>query len=154
MERAVGDQPDVGVRINSAVIDQLKVTMALPRYGFDYENLDFSQLQQYSGPTFTALNGQKTATGAVVDIVPDPAFGQIYHVNRASLTTARPTTQRYTALFVQDEWKLGDSLTIRPGCPLRGGVAGHWAAATAAAGSSRSVGAGSVGTILVSLSAC
>jgi hypothetical protein len=85
------------------------------RYGFDYENLDFSQLQQYSGPTFTAPNGQKTATGAVVDIVPDPAFGQIYHVNRASLTATRPTTQRYTALFVQDEWKLGDSLTIRPG---------------------------------------
>ena len=85
------------------------------RYGFDYESLDFSQLQQYSGPTFTAPNGQQTATGAVVDIIPDPAFGQIYHVNRASLTAVRPTTQHYTALFVQDEWKLANSLTIRPG---------------------------------------
>jgi carboxypeptidase family protein/TonB-dependent receptor-like protein len=85
------------------------------RYGFDYEHLDFSQLQQYSGPTFTAPNGQQTATGATVDIVPDPVFGQIYHVSRASLTAVRPTTQRYTALFVEDEWKIGNALTIRPG---------------------------------------
>ena len=85
------------------------------RYGFDYENLDFSQLQQYSGPTFTAPNGQKTATGAVIDILPDPAFGQIYHVSRASLTAQRGTTQHYAAFFVEDEWKLGSSLTIHPG---------------------------------------
>ncbi len=85
------------------------------RYGVDYENLDFSQLQQFSGPTFTAPNGQQTATGAVVDIVPDALVGQIYHVNRASLTATRPTTQHYAALFVEDEWKVGNSLTIRPG---------------------------------------
>jgi len=85
------------------------------RYGFDYENLDFSQLQQYSGPTFTTPAGQQTATGAVVDILPDPAFGQIYHVSRASLTAERATTQHYAALFVEDEWKIGNSLTIRPG---------------------------------------
>ena len=85
------------------------------RYGFDYEKLDFSQLLQYSGPTFTAPNGQQTATGATVDILPDPVFGQIYHVSRASLTAARPTTQHYGALFVEDEWKIGNSLTIRPG---------------------------------------
>jgi hypothetical protein len=85
------------------------------RYGVDYENLDFSQLQQYSGPTFTAPTGQQTATGAVVDIVPDTVFGQIYHVSRASLTAARATTQHYGALFVEDEWKIGSSLTIRPG---------------------------------------
>lgn len=72
------------------------------RYGFDYENLDFSQLQQYSGPTFTAPTGQQTATGAVVDIIPDPNYSQIYHVNRASLTAARATTQHYTALFGYD----------------------------------------------------
>jgi carboxypeptidase family protein len=85
------------------------------RYGFDYEHLDFSQLQQYSGPTFTAPNGQQTATGAVVDIIPDPVYGQIYQVSRASLTAARLTTQHYGALFVEDEWKIGGSLTIRPG---------------------------------------
>ena len=85
------------------------------RYGFDYEHLDFSQLQQYTGPTFTAPNGQRTATGATVDIIPDPAFGQIYHVSRAGFTAGRATTQRYTAAFVEDEWKIGNSLTIRPG---------------------------------------
>ena len=87
----------------------------LVRYGFDFEHLDFSQLQQYSGPTFTAPDGRQTATGAVVDIIPDPLFGQIYHVSRASLTSSRPTIQRYGALFVEDEWKVGNSLTIRPG---------------------------------------
>ena len=85
------------------------------RYGFNYEHLDFGQLQQYTGPTFTAPNGQQTATGATLDIIPDPVFGQIYHVSRASFTAARATTQRYTAAFVEDEWKIGNSLTIRPG---------------------------------------
>ena len=85
------------------------------RYGFDYENLDFSQLQQYSGPTFTAPTGAQTATGAVVDIIPDVTYGQIYHVNRASLTAVRGTTQHYAAGFVEDEWKVGNSLTVRPG---------------------------------------
>ena len=85
------------------------------RYGFNYEYLDFGQLQQYTGPTFTAPNGQQTATGATLDIIPDPVFGQIYHVSRAGFTAARATTQRYTAAFVEDEWKIGNSLTIRPG---------------------------------------
>jgi len=85
------------------------------RYGFDYENLDYNQLTQYTGPTFTAPNGSQTATGAVVDILPDPTFGQIFHVERASLTSARVTTQHYGAFFVEDEWKIGNNLTIRPG---------------------------------------
>jgi len=85
------------------------------RYGVDHEHLDFSQLQQYSGPTFVAPDGQRTGTGAVVDIIPDPTFGQIYHVSRASLSSARPTTQRYTAAFAEDEWRIGNSVTIRPG---------------------------------------
>ena len=85
------------------------------RYGFDYENLDFAQITQYTGPTFTAPNGRQTATGAVIDIVPDVNLGQIYHVLLASLTAARPTTQHYASLFVEDEWKIGNSLTIRPG---------------------------------------
>src|SRR5262245_3455986 len=72
------------------------------RYGADYEHLDFSQLLQYTGPTFTAPNGQQTATGAVVDIFPDPVFGEIFHVSRASLTNERPTTQHYVAAFVED----------------------------------------------------
>jgi hypothetical protein len=101
---------------------QAKATTILPgygehqvRYGFEYEHLDFNQLLQYTGPTFTAPNGQQTATGAVVDIIPDPDFGQIYHVSLASLTSVRPTTQHYAAFFVEDAWRVGNSLTIRPG---------------------------------------
>ena len=85
------------------------------RYGFDYENLDYNQLTQYTGPTFTAPDGQQTATGAEIDILPDPVYGQVYHVTRASLTSTRPTTQHYGAGFVEDEWKIGSSLTIKPG---------------------------------------
>ena len=85
------------------------------KYGFDYENLDYNQLSQYSGPTFLAPNGQQTATGAIVDILPDPSFGTIYHVTRASLTSARVTGQHYGAFFAEDEWKIGSSLTIKPG---------------------------------------
>jgi hypothetical protein len=85
------------------------------RYGFDYQYLDFSQVQQYTGPTFTAPNGQQTVTGATIDIIPDPVFGQVYHVSRAGFTAARATTQRYTSAFVEDQWKVGNSLTIRPG---------------------------------------
>jgi hypothetical protein len=36
-------------------------------------------------------------------------------VDRASLTAARPTTQHYGAFFVEDEWRIGNSLTVRPG---------------------------------------
>jgi hypothetical protein len=85
------------------------------RYGIDYEHLDFGQLQQFTGPTFTAPNGQQTATGARIDIFPDLVFGEIYHVSGASLTAARSTTQRYTAAFAEDEWKIGNTLTVRPG---------------------------------------
>ena len=85
------------------------------RYGVDYERLNFEQTEQFSGPTFTAPDGQQTATGAVVDVIPDPVYGQIYHVLLASLTATRPTTQRYAAAFVEDQWKIGNSLTIRPG---------------------------------------
>ena len=86
------------------------------RYGFDYEHLDYSQLQQFTGPTFTAPNGQQTATGAV---------GR--HHSRSGLRAdlsrrAAPASprrarrrKRYGALFVEDEWKIGNSLTIRPG---------------------------------------
>jgi len=85
------------------------------RYGVDYETLDFSQLQQFTGPAFTAPDGQRTATGASLEIIPDPVYGQIYHVSGASLTAARTTTQRYAGLFIEDEWKRGSSLTVRPG---------------------------------------
>jgi hypothetical protein len=91
------------------------------RYGFTFENLDYDQLNQRTGPTFTVYPngpgqpGIQTATGAQIDILSDPTFGKIYRVTRANLNVARPTNQHYTAVFVEDEWKVGNSLTIRPG---------------------------------------
>jgi Carboxypeptidase regulatory-like domain/TonB-dependent Receptor Plug Domain len=91
------------------------------RYGVSYEHLDFNQLQQYSGPTFTAPNGQRTATGAIVDILPDETFGQIYHVTRASLTDARPTTAALWGVLrrghVEDRRWRDDTA----GCAIRAG---------------------------------
>jgi hypothetical protein len=85
------------------------------RYGFQRDHVTYDQVNQRTGPTFVLPTGQQTATGASVEILPDPTFGQIYRVTRANLNAARTTTQHYTALFVQDTWRIGSTLTIRPG---------------------------------------
>jgi outer membrane receptor protein involved in Fe transport len=85
------------------------------RYGFAYENLDYDQVNQRTGPTFTTPAGDQTATGASIQILPDPNFVKIYRVTRANLNAARTTNQKYASFFVQDTWKIGSSITIRPG---------------------------------------
>jgi outer membrane receptor protein involved in Fe transport len=84
-------------------------------YGVQYENVEYSQINQRTGPTFTAPDGRETATGAEVDILSDPTFGQIYRVTRADFNTGRMTNQKYYNLFLQDTWKVTDRLTINPG---------------------------------------
>ena len=85
------------------------------RYGYEYNRANWDVLNNYTGPTFTAPNGQQTATGAVVDVIPDPTFGQIYRVTRARFTTGPTTTQNYQSFFVQDTWRVGNRLTVDPG---------------------------------------
>jgi outer membrane receptor protein involved in Fe transport len=85
------------------------------RYGVTYEDVEYDQVNQRTGPTFTLPDGRQTATGASLRILPDPNFGRIYRVVGANLNTARSTDQRYTSLFVQDTWAIGDRLTVRPG---------------------------------------
>jgi outer membrane receptor protein involved in Fe transport len=85
------------------------------RYGAHFERLDYAQINQRTGPTFTTPVGDQTATGANIQILPDPTFGQIYRVTRANLNAERATTQDYAAFFVEDTWKVGDRLTIKPG---------------------------------------
>jgi Carboxypeptidase regulatory-like domain/TonB dependent receptor/TonB-dependent Receptor Plug Domain len=85
------------------------------RYGVVYEDVDYDQVNQRTGPTFTLRDGRQTATGASIQILSDPNVGRIYRVTRADLNPARSTRQRYTSLFVQDTWALGDRLTVRPG---------------------------------------
>ena len=84
-------------------------------YGFQYDNVFYSQINQRTGPTFTTSDGRTTATGAQVDILADVNFGTIYRVTRANFNSGRETDQKYYNFFVQDSWKVSDRLTINPG---------------------------------------
>ena len=85
------------------------------RYGVLYEDIDYNNINQYTGPTFTLSDGQQTSTGASVQVLSDPNLGQIYRAVRANLNPGRSTTQQYTSFFAQDTWRVGNRLTIRPG---------------------------------------
>jgi outer membrane receptor protein involved in Fe transport len=85
------------------------------RYGYEYDRGSWDVTNNYTGPTFTAPNGQQTATGAILDVIPDATFGQIYRVTRARFTSGPTTTQNYHSFFVQDTWRVGNRLTINPG---------------------------------------
>jgi outer membrane receptor protein involved in Fe transport len=85
------------------------------QYGFQFDDVVYAQLNNRTGPTFTANNGRVTATGAQIDIISDPTFGRIYRVTRANFNTGRTTEQQYYNFFVQDSWKVNDRLTVNPG---------------------------------------
>lgn len=85
------------------------------KYGFQYDNVVYSQVNQRTGPTFVAPDGRTTATGASIDVLPDPVFGRIYRVTRANFNSRRATPQQYYNFFVQDSWKVTDRLTFNPG---------------------------------------
>ncbi len=86
------------------------------RYGFLFEQIEYDNINQRTGPTFTAPNGQVTATGAQIQILPEiTGLGQIYRVVRGNFVAAHQTKQHYGDFFVQDTFTLGDRLTIRPG---------------------------------------
>jgi outer membrane receptor protein involved in Fe transport len=85
------------------------------KYGFEYDDVTYSQVNQRTGPTFTAPDGRQTATGAQITILSDPTFGKIYRVTRANFNSGRTTLQKYGSFFVQDSWKVNDRLTINPG---------------------------------------
>ena len=84
-------------------------------YGFQYDNVIYSQINQRTGPTFTTSDGRTTATGATIDILADVNFGTIYRVTRANYNSGRDTDQKYYNFFVQDSWKVSDRLTVNPG---------------------------------------
>lgn len=84
------------------------------KYGFLYEDIDYSQANNRTGPTFNTPSGP-TATGGLVDILSEPTFGQIYRVIRANFNIERPTTQSYWSFFAQDSWRATDRLTINVG---------------------------------------
>jgi TonB-dependent receptor-like protein len=85
------------------------------RYGVEYNNVDYTTLNQRTGPTFVANDGRTTATGAQITVLPDANFGEIFRVTRANFNSGHDTTQQYTNFFVQDSWRVGNRLTINPG---------------------------------------
>ena len=79
-----GHQPPVPAEVH----EHLRVDHQV-RYGVLYEDIDYSNINQRTGPTFTLPDGQQTATGASVSVLPDPNLGQIYRVTRANLNPGR-----------------------------------------------------------------
>ena len=82
---------------------------------------NYDQINQRTGPTFTAPNGEQTATGAQVSILPEiTGLGQIYRVTRANFNSgAADTKQHYTSFFVQDTFTRRQPADDQPGHPLR-----------------------------------
>jgi hypothetical protein len=85
------------------------------KYGFAYDDVEYTNRDQFTGPTFVTADGRTTATGAFVQVLPDPVYGGIYRVVRAFFNSGRDTAQTYWNFFVQDSWKASDRLTINPG---------------------------------------
>ena len=100
---------------------QVKATNVLGdhqlRYGVLYEDIEYNNVRDYSGPTFTLSNGTVTQTGATVTIFPEiNGLGTIYRATRANYDNfIRETTQQYTNFFLQDTWRIGSRLTLKPG---------------------------------------
>jgi hypothetical protein len=85
------------------------------RYGVLYEDIDYFQGTKRTGQPFTLSDGQRTASGGSLQIIPDPVRGRIFRISRADLSPGRDTTQRYWSAFLQDTWTIGSRLTLRPG---------------------------------------
>jgi Carboxypeptidase regulatory-like domain/TonB dependent receptor-like, beta-barrel/TonB-dependent Receptor Plug Domain len=85
------------------------------RYGFGYEDISYLQGLARTGPSFTLSDGRQSSSGASIQIRPDPQFGSIWRVTRAQLGPGRETTQKYWSAFLQDTWRIGERLTLRPG---------------------------------------
>jgi hypothetical protein len=85
------------------------------RFGTGYENISYDNEINRTGPTFTLPTGVQTTTGAEIQIIADPTYGQIYRVVRANTSNVRATTANYFDFFVQDTWRIGNRLTILPG---------------------------------------
>jgi hypothetical protein len=85
------------------------------RGGFLFEDINYDNIIDRTGPSFALPDGTQTVTGAEINLLPDPRFGDIYRVVRANTTNVRDTRQHYLAFFLQDTWRIGEALTLKPG---------------------------------------
>jgi hypothetical protein len=91
-------------------------------YGLQYQDIDYSggQFLIFSGPTFTAFNGQQTSTGALINIRPGrfigrPDLEKVYIANSFFAELPAPSTTAYLNWFVQDSWNLTSFLNLKIG---------------------------------------
>jgi len=90
------------------------------RYGVQFEDIDYLGGAQYSGPRYTAFNGQQTTSGALVSEFLGSRFGlpadRVFVVSRNRLSASPvPTSTRYLNLFVQDSWNVTSYLNVKGG---------------------------------------
>ena len=85
------------------------------RGGLLFEDIGYDNVIDRTGPSFTLPDGTQTATGATIQVLPDPQLGRVFRVVRANITNVRETEQNYLSFFLQDTWQLGRRLTIKPG---------------------------------------
>jgi hypothetical protein len=85
------------------------------RGGLLYEDIAYDNTIDRTGPSITLPDGTLTATGATVQVLPDPTFGRVFRVVRANITNVRQTRQDYFSFFLQDTWRIGNRLTLKPG---------------------------------------
>lgn len=91
------------------------------KYGVQFEDVDYSGGFNYTGPVYTAFNGQQTTTGAIVLILSGadaglPNLDKVYATIRNRLSPIPvPTATKYLNWFAQDSWNITDRLTAQYG---------------------------------------
>jgi hypothetical protein len=84
------------------------------RYGIQLEDIEYTAIPNRTGPSLTFLDGVPSRTGVTVAARSDPVYGRIYTAE-GSRGDPPVTTQKYLSWFVQDTWRAGSRLTLRPG---------------------------------------
>jgi outer membrane receptor protein involved in Fe transport len=109
------EQGNEGTNLQYAIKSTYLVGSHQIKGGFLYEDVEYSNINQRTGPTFTAPNGRQTATGAQISVIADPVFNRVYRVTRANFNSERLTTQNYWSFFAQDSWRANERLTVNAG---------------------------------------
>jgi hypothetical protein len=85
------------------------------RFGLAAEDVSSESARDITGPSITLSDGQQTASGALVTILPDSEYGRIYRVTRSHLATQRTSSAENLGFFLQDRVTVAEGLTVSAG---------------------------------------